>query len=237
MDHGADYELLESVFRASILRHAPKVNYKHLESAPPEDTSGRGLFCYFNHRKLEMWAEYLGVAKEGEKIIFADSDMLCLRTPKFAFFKDFDIGYTRRVSDWVGNCPINGGIVFAVNNQRTRDFFAEWLKIDAEMLADEDFHAEWVRKYSGLNQSSFGYMLENRGPYLATLEEFPTNPWNCVECDWSNAPDPVFVHIKTRLRREVMAKVRGEKRNLPRRVAWEVGAWWAEYEYMIKGRT
>jgi hypothetical protein len=194
-----DYSLLLDVFRESVRKNIPNADFVEIHPDPPKNTSGRELDCFFNHGKLKAWEQY--AKTETDNIVFSDCDMLALSDPSAVFDQDFDIGYTVRTSDGAGS-PINGGIVLLKPTEAARDFMAHWVAIDKQMLINKDFHLPWCRKYSGLNQSSFGYLLEHPQEYKARLVPFLTRDYNAVECDWIDTNEKsTFVHIKTRLRR------------------------------------
>lgn len=225
----ADYKLLLDVYRESIRRNLKGVELVEIEIPFPEDLSGRGLFCHFNHAKLIEWAKYL--ESTDDETIFTDCDMLALHSPRQVFRDDFDVGYTVRTSEG-GNYPINGGVVLAKPTEAARQFFNFWVMVDDWMLTDELFHSFWVKKYSGLNQSSFGCLLEGayRFPSYkkldAKLKEYKTRPFNCVECDWRNVDgSEYFIHIKTRLRRDCLAAARGQIYKVPARIEKPLALW------------
>jgi hypothetical protein len=198
-----DYKLLLDVFRESVRVNIPNAEFVELHPDPPKNTTGRDLYCYFNHCKLAAWFSYLKKTKDN--IIFADCDMIALSDPSSVFDNDFDIGYTVRTSEGAG-CPINGGIVIVKPSKASIDFMRLWARIDLQMMINKEFHDQYVTKYSGLNQSSFGYLLENPTFYDAKLKPFTTEFYNAVECDWINTNDKsTFVHIKTRLRRACLS--------------------------------
>lgn len=226
-----DYRILLDVYRESIRRNLHGVELVEIEIPFPEDMSGRGLFCHFNHEKLVQWQKYLETA--AEPVVFTDCDMLALHSPAMIFRDDFDIGYTVRTKE-AGNSPINGGVVFAKPTKEARDFFRVWLNIDGQMLTDEELHTEYCQRYSGLNQSSFGYMLE-KYVTVGNVKEYKTRPYNCVECDWRDVDgSEFFIHIKTRLRRECLRAARGYPGRVPARIEKPLALWLDVYKRIGK---
>jgi hypothetical protein len=152
-----------------------------------------------NHAKLERWRDIVRDAPG--PVILTDADMLCFRDPSHAFDTDFDVAYTRR--DFFKRSgrqfPMNGGVVFVRPNERSRGFFDRWVDVDQAMLDDLHFHREWEHVYGGQNQSSFGYLYSTENP--TGLVDLPCSTWNLVD-DWPGGltGNPVFVHIKSKLR-------------------------------------
>jgi hypothetical protein len=198
------YERLFGAFRRSITQHMPDVP---LEVIEPEAPSREGQDKYgflANTLKLKLWLEALNGAEEGEHIIFADCDMLAMQSAEHAFDVDFDIAYTRRAKG--DRVPINSGIVMVRNNEPARAFIQRWRSVnDVMYYEDKEFHAQWKKRYPGMNQAAFGYLLENDW-CGAKLHEYSTRQWNAVECDWSHiGPETVFVHFKGQLRRKAFS--------------------------------
>lgn len=201
------YEKLYVVFRRSLEQYMPDVPVDLIQLEAPAREKNQKYGFLANTIKLKAWVDYLEERDEGDEIIFSDCDMMALQSAYHAFDEDFDVAYTRRkVGDRV---PINNGILMVRVNERSKAFFREWLRInDVMFYEDKDLHAKWKKKYPGMNQAAFGYMLEE-GRDGTKLHEYSTREWNAVECDWPHiGGKTVFVHFKGQLRRKVFSGAR-----------------------------
>ena len=198
-----DYKELLRVFESSVHRHMPEANFEKIILPAEDRTPAMRCGKHANTRKLEVWVDYID--NTDDDVILADCDMLMLKSAEHAFDLPFDIAYTRRLK--VGKVPFNNGIMMVRPTGASRDFMHRWLEVNNQMFLDKDFHGVWNRKYKGMNQTAFGYMLE-RGEHHADLHAYTTREWNAVDPDWSYIDDDtVFVHIKGALRD---ATVRGK---------------------------
>jgi len=163
--------------------------YIHLEihyTKPPRQQA-RSYTFDANHFKLARWID--GIERD---TILVDSDMICQKDISRGFDLVDHIGVCQRR----GPMPYNGGVIFVKNTRKAREFMNKWLEIDAKMLADPAFHKPWHHKYAGMNQSSFGYLLENGYQDYVTVmpEEFNhCEPWD----NWEKAN---MIHMKGKLR-------------------------------------
>lgn len=191
-----DYKKLLQVFESSVRKHMPEANFESIILEGEDRTDNMRCGRHANTRKLAVWADYID--NTDDDVILADCDMLMLRSAEHAFDIPFDIAYTRRIV--VKNTPFNNGIMMIRPNERSREFMHRWLEVNNAMFLDEAFHAEWNRKYKGMNQTAFGYMLET-GNHNADLHAYTTRQWNAVDPDWPYIDDEtVFLHIKGALR-------------------------------------
>jgi hypothetical protein len=148
-----------------------------------------------NHEKLKVWAKFLD--ESNQDIIFLDTDMYCMRDFRYGMKRVKHIGLTYRTPGT--GFPINGGVVFVKNNEGSKNFFKEWIAADKWMYDNPEDHAPWREKYAGINQSSLGYILEEKGMNkLAT--KLQCTEFNCVE-PWYNWRQSCLIHVKSRLRR------------------------------------
>jgi len=157
--------------------------------------------CQTNNYKLKVWNK--AVQNATSDLILLDADMFCRGDLSKVFDQDFDIAYTTRTS---GQPPINGGVIFVKNTIKAKQFFKEWTAADDRMLADIVFHDQYRTRYKGMNQSSFGYMLENRKLTKAILHSLPCAEYNaCVE-DWPNFKKAKLVHLNGFLGNDVLSR-------------------------------
>ena len=196
----SNYSLLLDVFRYSCKLHMPKVKFNEIRIDAPEINTKRDLNFMYNGVKLKIWVEFL--EHSDDNIIFADCDMMAIKSAEHAFKKPFDVAFTARTR--TTRIPMNGGIMMARPTEAARRFFREMLYINNKMFKDIKFHSQWRIKYAGMNQSAFGYVYE-KGKHGAAVHEYKTLEWNAVDCDWPKlSPGTVFVHYKSKLRKMVL---------------------------------
>ena len=154
-----------------------------------------------NTRKLHKWVEIVENAKDD--IVLMDCDTVLLKEVSHVFDMDFDIAYTKRTQG--SRFPLNGGVVFVRPNKKTKDFFRRWLDVNNRMMEDSHFHKPYYKKYAGINQASFGYLLEN-GCDLKIID-VPCSKYNaCDAVDWENLEYTHILHVKSDLQNQCFAK-------------------------------
>lgn len=204
----ANYEPLVTVFENSLQRNMPEAELRVLRVAAPDHSGVRKYAFLSNHFKLKIWVEQgLQAIEDGVDLMLADCDMVCLGDPNHVFKQEFDVAYT--VRDDHTNIPLNGGVVFVKPTDAAARFLQAWYDADERMYADwEGFHQYWRVRYAGMNQASFGYLLENRGVEGVedtVLLDLPTRIYNAVNTDWHRVnEDTLFLHIKSDLRKAVL---------------------------------
>lgn len=149
-----------------------------------------------NSIKLNYWKDK--IKTETGNICLIDGDTVVLKDVSHVFDLDFDIAYTRRSID---RPPINGGVLFVKASERVWDFFDKWVLTNNEMLTNNTLHRIWYGKYNGINQASFGYMLER---YISDLKiiKLPGPIYNaCDKGDWLGINDQTAIlHVKSDMR-------------------------------------
>lgn len=194
------YSELLKVFRYSCKLYMPKVKFNALCIPAPENKTNRDLNFMYNGVKLKLWLDFL--EHTNDNIIFADCDMMAIRSAEHAFKIPFDVAYTARTR--TTRIPMNGGIMMARPTEAARKFFREMLLVNTKMFKDINFHNKWRIKYAGMNQSAFGCVYET-GKHGAKVHKYKTIEWNAVDCDWSHIhKSTVFVHYKSKLRKMVL---------------------------------
>jgi hypothetical protein len=155
---------------------------------------------YANSMKLRYWSKLL--ENETENICFIDGDTIVLGDINHVFDNDYDLAYTLR-SKGV-RIPVNGGVLFVRSNERSKAFFRKWSEINNRMIKDPVFHKKYYPKYAGINQASFGWMLENYTD--AKLISVPCAVYNaCDAVDWINpTAETKIIHIKSNLRMQCL---------------------------------
>jgi len=195
------YDRLLEVFERSVRRHMPQAKVESIILPSEERTKDMHCGKWANTKKLRVWADYIEKAKDD--IILADCDMIMVKSAEHAFGEPFDIAYTQKTK--IGKVPFNNGIIMVRPTRAAKDFMWRWVEVNEQMYLDKAFHAEWNKKYKGMNQTAFGYLLET-GDHNAQLHAYQTREWNAVNSDWAHIDEKtVFVHIKGELRTSVLA--------------------------------
>lgn len=153
-----------------------------------------------NLYKLDRWVEILSQVKEDT--IITDCDIFFTGDISSVFDQDFDIAYTKRTDHDKLYCnvykkPINGGVFFFKPTQKSREFVKNWRDVNWRMALNSDFYYEWFEKYSGCNQTAFGYLLENDKE--TNIKDFPCAIYNGCAIDLIKYKEkglPKVVHIK-----------------------------------------
>jgi len=224
-DQGPDYKLLFDVFKYSCQKYTPECEFVEYLIDPPKKVPRVPYNFTYNTVKLKIWLDH--IKSTDQDVIFADCDMLAIKDFSHAFDDpDFDICYTERTR--TTRIPMNGGIVLARPNERTIDFFKQWEAINRrmhnnDMNGNTELHNRYRRKWAGMNQAAFGWMMEHPHKHKARIKTVPTKIWNAVDCDWSslqNSPDTVFIHIKSGLRKAVLRHRRAKPEHIYARKLW-----------------
>ncbi len=199
---GDQYGRLARVLEHTAGVHCPdwQIRIERLK-APPAFTSALGVHSHVtNSQKLEWWRGVVTAAEDGDRVLLIDADMMITRPLDPVWDRPFDLAYTIRTE---GRLPLNGGVVFLRVTPAARRFVDRWFAMNQRFLANANDHRAWRLKYAGINQASFGYMLEReRDPGLA-LERLTCHEWNAENTAWAKF-DPAFtriVHLKSGLRR------------------------------------
>lgn len=199
------------VLEATARRHCPgwRVNVRSI--VPPRRVSALGIPSHaHNTQKLEEWARLIAEALDGERVLLIDADTAILRPLDDVWAMDFDLAYTVRPEG--STFPFNGGVVFVRVNARTRQFMERWRALNAEFLATNDgTHRAWRVKFGGINQASFGSLLEAGAGAELSIQPLPCAEWNCEDETWHAHDTDVtrILHIKGALRRTLFLKGQG----------------------------
>lgn len=153
-----------------------------------------------NLYKLDRWVEILSTVTDNT--IITDCDIFFTDDISYVFEEDFDIAYTKRTDYDKLYCdiyrkPINGGVFFFKPTQKSKEFIKKWKEINWRMALDEIFYNEWQLRYSGCNQTAFGYLLENDTE--TNIKELPCAIYNGCAIDLIKYKErvlPKVVHIK-----------------------------------------
>lgn len=151
----------------------------------------------WNTQKLDFWRRKTAEAPDGTRLLLIDGDMLFRKPIDDVWGLDFEMAYTIR--DGGSRLPFNGGVIFLRVSDATRGFMDRWAQVNARFLANAQEHKNYRLKYAGINQASFGYLLE-RGTGLRKIVKLPCSAWNLCEWDRHPGEGARIVHIKSSLR-------------------------------------
>ncbi len=205
-----DYRRLLEVFLYSAKKHMPHVAIEIIKSEPPQKRDDRNTGLVNNTAKAGLWIAAMERAKPGTNLMFMDCDLLVLGDMTEAFrLHKFDLAYTTRATVEHGKhrIPINGGVMFVRNNEKSIAFMKKWREINDAMYMDPAFHRPWRDKYAGMNQSAFGYMLETPGIHECQMLALPCARYNLCNTEWHLINQgPLCIHIKSKLRRACLGQ-------------------------------
>jgi len=173
-----------------------------------------------NHIKLMAYSQI----EIEEPTFFVDADTIIQRDLS-DLVGDFDIAIAERPKG--ARAPFNLGVVLFMPTFKARYFMDAWAKADTAMLESIDFHKEWRAKYSGQNQSAFGYLYETIKTNRPEFKKYPTKIMNACEQDWTKSDMSYIIHIKTRLREAALSGKDLSEINPNLRTAVKL---WREYE-------
>lgn len=177
----------------------------------------RGRSYHSNTDKLDVWDEI--VQDADEDLILMDCDMLFRDCVAEVFDAVTDIGFT--VADYDRALPFNGGFMVVKNTKRAKQVMSEWREVNAQMLQKPAFHLPYRQKYAGINQASWGYMLENG----LQCDELPMSVYNLSD-NWP-VSDAKVVHYKSRLRKAIFGQIEHHRLNF-----WVKE--WRKYEALLQ---
>lgn len=201
---GADYSELLSVFRRSVAASMPGVVLDEIILGDQPKDYGHNWTYQSNTIKLEAWVKYL--EQTDDDVVLADCDMLATGDASLAFTEnpDFDVAFTGDLTR--KTTPINGGIVFVRPTAAARAFFRVWLTANKLLYDNPTLHAKYRTRWSGMNQATLGYLMNNGYPDC-NIQFLPLQRWNNTDSFWHAIDDStVFVHYKGALRTAVLAR-------------------------------
>lgn len=204
---GADeriFSRLARVLRASIRRHCPTWTSEVRRVVPGPVAFGTGVRAHtVNTQKLDLWVETVERCPDGTPLVLLDGDVCLVRSIANVWDEPFDLAYTTKRRPF----PFNLGVCFVRVGAQTRTFFRAWQAENAAVLNDVAGARVWRAQYGGVNQASFGRLLE-RGA-LADLQtrELSCREWNCEDSTWHRF-DPKqtrILHVKSALRSAIFS--------------------------------
>jgi hypothetical protein len=209
---GDHYSRLARVLEYTAGVHCPEwtIRVERLK-APPAYNSVLGVHSHVtNSQKLEWWRGVVAAAEDGDRVLLMDADMMITRPLGDVWDRAFDLAYTIRTE---GRLPFNGGVVFVRVSPAIRAFVDRWLAVNMKFLGNANDHRHWRTKYAGINQASFGYMLERELDPSLVLERLTCHEWNAENTAWAKFDPNItrIVHLKSGLRRALFG-VEAERR-------------------------
>jgi hypothetical protein len=199
LDRGDMYRRL-----ARVLEHTAhtelegwQILVEQITFKPDEYQSALGNISHaWNTTKLRQWIDRALETSDGDEVLLIDGDCAIIKPLNPIWCQRFDIAYTVRPH----GLPLNGGVVFLRMSRRVRGFLKSWWAKNLEFLNNADTHAPWRAKYAGINQSSFGFIIErvNHGCHLIKL---PCEEWNACAPSLFDPRRTRVIHIKSALRR------------------------------------
>lgn len=215
-----EYQRLAKVWEYSARKAHPEATVKLIRKKDrPSKTSHQGR----NQYKLTEWNKQIQAATEDT--ILMDVDMVVMQEIGHVFERDFDICYTERTKT---RMPLNGGVLFVKPTAAAKAFFTEWARVDAELLKNRNRYVQYIRKYGGQNQASFGYLLDNKKRNKCVVntcvDKVPCTIYNVCQEEWHAVDDSTrVIHCKSGLKRILSQS--GEKRPMHEKYRKAVDLW------------
>lgn len=201
------YERMVNVLFRSVLKHSSNtpliIHQKQLPKELKWKGLGRDQTVIDNTAKSQYFAELIQSLKNKDVVGLIDCDTMVINPLESIEKMDFDIGITWRPDK--AKLMFNSGVVFVRVSQRIKDFYKEWADVATEMLESRKFFDAWRDPYGGVNQTSLGYMLEQKEWKKIKVLKLPCQEWNCENSTWHKF-DPAstrIVHILGSLRHYV----------------------------------
>lgn len=196
-DLGANvYARLHRVWEHSAGKYCPESAVDTIRIDAPAAPDRDRYFHESNHAKLLKWVEYC--EEHDDDIVLMDCDTVVLRDLRKVFTEHrFDVAVTVRRMH-----VINGGVVYVRKGQRGREILRKWYDADTILHADPRLHEQYRKQYSGMNQSSYGFMITKGAP--SGLIEIPCAQYNMVDWHAGHGKTPYVLHVKSALRQRCL---------------------------------
>jgi len=188
-----EYSRCLTALENSIKANAPNVEFTCIQLEPPATCfAWNKPGWHNNHIKLRAYSS----VKIDCPTFFVDADTIVLKDLTPLVSEDFDIAIAERPER--AKAPFNMGVILFMPTDKAIAFMGDWIGIDELMLKNIELHMEYRNKYSGQNQSSFGFLYERSQNII--IDKYPTKIMNAVEQDWGDISQAFILHVKTRLR-------------------------------------
>lgn len=201
VERGGQYVRMAHVLAYTAAQHCAgwDVQIEHIPH-PARSSALQNASHLWNTSKLDAWVRAVEAAPDGTPLLLMDADMIIVGALDALWDTPFDLGYTVRSH---GTLPFNGGVVALRVHDGTRAFMHRWGALNLAFLSDAEAHTPFRRRYAGINQASFGALLE-AGDHGLQIAALPCELWNCENTCWGRFDHATrIVHIKSRLRRDV----------------------------------
>jgi hypothetical protein len=151
-----------------------------------------------NTHKLDHFCTLIEAAEDGTELLLIDADTMILHALDDVWAQDFDIAYTVRTHTF----PFNLGVMFLRVSEPVRAFVRIWREENRRFFFDGQAHQPARQRYGGINQASFGHLLQHGALSALRLHTLPCEEWNCEDTSWPRF-DPRrtrILHAKSALR-------------------------------------
>lgn len=201
---GRQWPRMARVLQYSASVHCPgwDVDVRALEAVlPPSPHASPSEAA--NVYKLQWWCAEVEGCAEGARVLLIDVDTVILQPLDAVWDLAFDVAYTARRA---GLFPLNAGVIALRVSDRSRRFLRLWLEENYRMLADQERHRIWRRKYAGMNQAALGCLLESGTVSDVHVRTLPCAEWNCEDSSWRTFNPSIarILHVKSQLRRAAL---------------------------------
>jgi hypothetical protein len=209
-DNGYIWPRLARVLEASAREHCPDwaIDVRTIPLPGPCPLGRRSFSA--NTAKLEEWVRVVCDSPDGDELLLIDADTMITRPLDDAFAEPFDVAFTRKSN--TRHLPINAGVVFVRVNDRSREFFRLWQRVNRHFFESPALHKPWELRFGGINQAALGKILTDES-YAAQLHYLDCTEWNaCYEPLWRTAIERArIVHYKSFLRMALFRAVVGKR--------------------------
>lgn len=197
-----EWRRLAAVLEATAAAHCPAWSRRVVRIGKAKAGTGTGVSAHVaNTHKLEHWADLVAASADGDELLLLDADTYIRQPLDEVWSRPFDLAYTVREYP----VPFNLGVLFVRVSDRARALFELLRAENRRLFRPSDETAIWRRRFGGVNQAAFGFLLE-RGVYAGcTIRQLPCHEWNCEVSSWPRFDPAVtrIVHVNGALRRQI----------------------------------
>jgi hypothetical protein len=112
--------------------------------------------------KMRLWQILVDNADK-DNILLLDADTVLVRDISSFFDKKFDVGFTYKTDkDENLAWPINTGVILLRNNEPSRWFFKNWVKLTRDYVLDCKNETKRLEGWGALDQAAFGHQVGTR---------------------------------------------------------------------------
>jgi len=85
---------------------------------------------------------------------------------------------------------------------QARRFIQLWHEVNVKFFKNPKLHQIWRKRYRGMNQPAFGYLLKHPEKHGCRMQAIPCLKYNACDQEWARIGDDVLaVHLKKALRK------------------------------------